>query len=377
MSKSLLFTGLIGLFFTSFLPAQSLTGSFEHEGYLRDYRIYIPAAYDGTQPWPLVFNLHGYTSNAIEQEFYSQMDMVADTGHFLVCYPNGILNSWNVGLPGASTADDVSFINALIDTLSAHYLVDPARVFTCGMSNGGFMSYMLACQLTDRFAAIASVTGSMVPTQAALCSPSHPIPVLEIHGTADPVVPYDGLVNTLSIPDLLLFWTQKNGCIGDPSVEPVPNTVLLDGSTAELIKYNDCEAGTEVWHYKVYNGGHTWPGAVVIVGVTNQDFSASSAIWEFFLRHSPEGPSAGTEVNANEKEVLAFPNPFSETLTVRLPEGQPTVVSVWDQWGRLRWSGEAAEVVSLDTHNWQSGVYCMSVRSQDGVLRTKMLLRQK
>lgn len=377
MSKFLLLPGLIGLFFTSFLSAQSLTGSFEHDGYLRDYRIYIPAAYDGTQPWPLVLNLHGYTSNAIEQEFYSQMDMVADTGHFLVCYPNGVLNSWNVGLPGGSSADDVGFINALIDTLSANYSIDPARVFSCGMSNGGFMSYKLACELTDRFAAIASVTGSMVPTEAALCAPSHPIPVLEIHGTADPVVPYLGLVNTLSIPDLLVFWTQKNGCMGDPLVEPVPNTSLLDGSTAELIKYNDCEAGTEVWHYKVYEGGHTWPGALVIIGVTNQDFSASPAIWEFFLRHSPEGPSSIAETSGKEAELLAFPNPFAETLTVRLPQGQSIVVSIWDQWGQLMWSGEAAQAVSLDTQTWPSGVYCMSVRSPEGVWRTKMLMHQK
>ncbi|MCB9283420.1 MAG: prolyl oligopeptidase family serine peptidase [Lewinellaceae bacterium] len=355
-----IFTLLVLLFTVSQLSAQTLTGSFEYDGLLRDYRLYVPGAYDGSQPWPLVFNLHGYTSNAAQQELYSQMNVVADTGHFLVCYPNGVLESWNVSLPGGSQADDVGFINALIDTLSAHYAIDPERVFTCGMSNGGYMSYKLACELTDRFAAIASVTGSMVPTEAAFCNPSHPIPVLEIHGTADPVVPYLGLAFSLSIPDLLDLWIGKNGCVGDPLVIPIPDINLLDASTADLIQYNDCEEGTEVWHYKVYNGGHTWPGAPIGIGITNQDFNASSAIWEFFLRHSPAGPSATNDADREIAEVTAFPNPFSETLNIRLPDEERTI-SVFNSLGQLMWRGSRSGDFVLNTVQWPAGIYWLQM----------------
>ena len=361
-------------FVVSLLPAQTLTGSFEYDGLLRDYRLFVPGAYDGSEPWPLVFNLHGYTSNASQQELYSQMNVVADTGHFLVCYPNGILNSWNVSLPGGSSADDVGFINALIDTLSAHYLIDPERVFSCGMSNGGFMSYKLACELTDRFAAIASVTGSMVPTEAALCNPTHPIPVLEIHGTADPVVPYAGLAYTMSIPDLLTFWTGKNGCVGDPEVIPVADINFLDGCTAELIQYNDCSEGAEVWHYKVYNGGHTWPGAPIIVGVTNQDFDASLAIWEFFLRHSPAGPSAVEETAVEKMEIAVFPNPFSEALNIRLPD-EEMIISVFNSLGQLVWMGSHAGSLSMETSQWPSGAYWLVARGENGFFCASSIIK--
>lgn len=344
------------------VSSQTLTGSFTHEGLLRDYRLYIPDEYDGSEPWPLVLNLHGYTSNALQQQIYSGMDMVADTGRFLLCYPNGAGNSWNVGFGGLNT-DDVGFISALLDTLMLHYQIDPARVYSCGMSNGGFMSYKLACELTERFAAVASVTGSMVPDEAALCMPNTPMPVLEIHGTADLVVPYNGLFNSLSIPDLLAFWTGKNGCAGDPLTIPVPNTSLLDGSTAELIQYNDCEGEAEVWHYKVYNGGHTWPGASIIVGVTNQDFHASAAIWEFFLRHPGAGPSAVSE-EKEKNELLAFPNPFSGTLNVRKDGSRREVATIWNQLGVPIWRGLIAEETRVDTQDWPAGIYWLQAGSR-------------
>ena len=350
--------------------AQTLTGSFEYDGYVRDYRLYVPEAYDGTEAWPLVFNLHGYTSNAAQQELYAQMNGVADQGSFLVCYPNGINNAWNVGFGGLET-DDVGFINALLDTLMVYYQVDPGRVYSCGMSNGGFMSYKLACESADRFAAVASVTGSMVPAEAAACAPSRPVPVLEIHGTADLVVPYAGLFNSLSIPDLLAFWVGQNGCTGDPLLTPVPNSDPFDGSTAELVQYLDCEAGSEVWHYKVINGGHTWPGAGLIIGITNQDFDASEAIWAFFQRHSLAGPSSAEDAPlARGMEV--FPNPFSRELIIRLPDGGLRMASVWDARGRLVWRGSVSGATVLPAVSWPAGIYWLQVEG----LGSRALIRQ-
>ena len=163
-----------------------------HDGVLRDYNFRVPSGYDGSTALPLVINMHGYTSNASQQEFYSNMTPIAEEQNFFVVYPNGIGNAWNVGFPGVpfvNGVDDVGFINALIDTLTNNYLVDLTRVYSTGMSNGGYMSYRLACELNDRITAIASVTGSMNDSMRYHCYNPQSIPVLEIHGTDDPTVP--------------------------------------------------------------------------------------------------------------------------------------------------------------------------------------------
>ena len=129
----------------------------EFDGEDRDYRLRIPANFDGETALPLVFNLHGFTSNATQQELYSRMNVVADTAGFFICYANGIGAAWNVGWDFGSSADDVGFINFLIDQISAEYPILSDQIYSCGMSNGGFMSYRLACELNQRIAAVASV----------------------------------------------------------------------------------------------------------------------------------------------------------------------------------------------------------------------------
>ncbi|HPI09028.1 MAG TPA: PHB depolymerase family esterase, partial [Saprospiraceae bacterium] len=176
------------------LPAQTtLTGTIQSGGLTREYRLYKPAVYNGSTAVPLVINMHGYSSNNLEQEFYGDFRGIADTANFLIVHPNGTLDNqgqrfWNAFGTG-SNVDDVGFISDLIDTLSAAYNIDPQRIYATGMSNGGFMSYSLACELNERIAAIASVTGSMAPIKLASCNPQRPVPVMEIHGTADGVVP--------------------------------------------------------------------------------------------------------------------------------------------------------------------------------------------
>ncbi len=138
---------------------------------------------------------------------------------------------------------------------------------------------------------------------------------------------------------------------------------LFDGSTAELIQYNDCEGGSEVWHYKVYNGGHTWPGASIIVGVTNQDFHASAAIWEFFLRHPGAGPSSATD-QEDKSEVLAFPNPFSGTLNIRKAGSGEEAATIWNQLGGVQWRGQMGKESQVDTRHWPAGIYWLQAGKQ-------------
>ncbi|MBK9106961.1 MAG: prolyl oligopeptidase family serine peptidase [Saprospiraceae bacterium] len=291
-----------------------------HDQLTRSFSFYIPASYTSGNLSALVFNLHGYSSNADQQEFYGDFRKIADTAGFIIVHPNGTIfpqsgqQFWNVGLVGNSNVDDVGFLHAIIDTLSTAYSIDENRIFSTGMSNGGFMSYHLAC-VSDRFAAIASVTGSMTALTQALCKNAKPIPVMEIHGTADGVVNYDGSTGILSIPDVLDFWIQKNGLNAHAVIKTdVPNVNTTDGATAEHYYY---PGNHEVEHYKVLNGGHTWPGTPFVIGTTCQDFSASQVIWNFFNKHKRQ--TVNSE-QTDKSTMRLHPNPANEKLHIDFKE---------------------------------------------------------
>jgi polyhydroxybutyrate depolymerase len=359
----------------SLLQAQeTVTGSFEFDGQERDFRLRIPpSSFDGARP--LVFNLHGFGSNAFQQEAYAQMNPVADTAGFYVCYPNGISNAWNVGWTFGSTADDVGFISALIDTLAAQYSIDPERIYACGMSNGGFMSYRLACELNDRIAAIASVTGSMVPAYISECAPGRPVPVLEIHGTEDATVPYEGQpLLAISIEELLAFWNANNGCDGDAVTAELPNTNTTDASTVSFIESAGCAERGDVWHFRINGGGHTWPGSPIAIGVTNQDINGSAEIWHFFSRFTLSGLSSSAD-HPEPVRLALFPNPTRGQAQVVLPEsggelmvfnaaGQPVIRQLIE--GRL---------ATLDLFALPPGAYWVIAR-QGGAVCIGQLLRQ-
>ena len=201
----------------------------------RDYILYVPASYNSGNPTPLLFNFHGYTSNASQQMWYGDFRSIADTANFLLVHPQGQADStgnthWNVGWNG-SIGDDIGFTAALIDSLSAEYNINQDRIYSTGMSNGGFMSFNLACNLSHRFAAIASVTGSMGPLMMYNCNPTHPTPVMAIHGTLDATVPYAGSSWVKSIPDVLAYWTAHNQCDTQSTFTLLPDANVFDGSS--------------------------------------------------------------------------------------------------------------------------------------------------
>jgi polyhydroxybutyrate depolymerase len=265
-----------------------------HDGLQREYILYVPSSYTGDEPAPLVFNFHGYGSNATDQMWYGDFRPIADRRGFLIVHPQGTLfegvTHWNVGgWTAGSTVDDVGFTEALIDFLSSEYNIDSARVYSTGMSNGGYMSFLLACQLSERFAAIASVTGSMTPETFNDCSPQHPTPIMQIHGTSDGSVPYGGNVWSKSIDDVIQYWVDSNHCNPTPTVTALPDTDPTDGSTVEHIVYYDGDRDVNVEHFKVIGGGHTWPGNPFGGGSTNYDIDASEEIWRFFSRYDING----------------------------------------------------------------------------------------
>lgn len=310
------------LIITSTFGQQIINSSIMHDSLQRDYILYVPASYTGNFAVPLVFNFHGYTSNASEQMFYGDFRPIADTANFLIVHPMGEPDTlgqphWNVGL-GGTDIDDIGFTSALIDTLLFNYNIDEEKIYTTGMSNGGLMSYYLACLLSERFAAIASVTGTMTTDMINNCFATHPVPVMEIHGTADYTVPYEGAGWMEPINDVLTHWVDFNNCATTPIITEVPNINTTDGSTVEHYFYANGDNGVAVEHYKVIGGGHTWPGAAYNPGMTNYDINASLKIWQFFAQYDINGRinPAAMETPISFEEINIYPNPATTEIYI-------------------------------------------------------------
>jgi polyhydroxybutyrate depolymerase len=304
MKKFTLFFLTLFSCLSSFAEGEIVIRSFMHGDSLRKYVLYVPADYDGTEDWPLVISLHGYTGTAELQMMYTNMNAVADTGHFFVAYPQGLLMNCTVpGLPlqgfgwnsseegdtnyySVGNADDVDFILQVINQIEDEYRVAPERVFVTGFSGGAFMCYKLACELDDKIAAIAPVGGT--PRIDRACSPERSVPVLHIHGTEDPMVNYGGFPPlVISVEENIAFWVGKNGCDNEPVITRYPDVNTDDSSTVERYQWNNCEA--EFVHLKVIGGGHQIPGGVDLFpayfGHMNLDISGSGEIWNFFKRN--------------------------------------------------------------------------------------------
>jgi polyhydroxybutyrate depolymerase len=273
-------------------PTGEISGRIVSGGEERTYVLHVPASYDPGTPAPLVISLHGFAEWPAHQMEISRWNNLADRHGFLVVYPagTGFPLRWRIrgeaGNPDLPMVE-VQFISDLIDTLSAEYAVDPARVYANGLSNGGGMTDLLGCQLSDRIAAIGGVSGAYLYPRA-LCTPRRPVPVIAFHGTADPIVPYLGGESASfhepfpPVEDWAADWAGLNGCAD--SIEALPPAGEVTG-----VRYADCRGGSEVILYTVHGGGHAWPGGEPlpewITGRTSQDIDATAVMWEFFLRH--------------------------------------------------------------------------------------------
>ncbi len=255
------------------------TWELEHDGMDRAMEVHVPRGYDANQPTPIVFNFHGRAMNAWQQEMFSGMTPVADDNGFIVVYPEGTgaSQTWNAGVccgsAQANNIDDVGFTAAMIDELESKLCIDTERVFVVGMSNGGYMSHKIGCELADRITAIGAVAGTM---PFGDCSPAEPMPVLHFHGTADSIVPYNGFAGVDGAPASMDKWADLNNCGG--------TEVYFDQGDVTCERWTGCDA--EVRFCTIDGGGHTWPGGTDFtfgtLGYTTNDISASEHFWEFF-----------------------------------------------------------------------------------------------
>jgi polyhydroxybutyrate depolymerase len=266
----------------------------------RTYDVHIPAGRGnpaGNSGVPAVLLLHGRLGTAEGMEKLAHFDQVADRNSFVAVYPQGYQRSWADarGATPASMAgvDDVAFISAVIDAIVRDDHVDPDRVYVAGLSNGAMMSQTLGCELAGKIAGIAPVAGPAPASLAGTCHPARPMPVLEIHGTADPYVPYAGgplgggeRGTVQSVEATVARWRDLDHCAAKPTTATLPDRVE-DGTHVRLQTATRCAPHASVALYTVVNGGHTWPGGeqylpVAIVGPTSRQFDAGQLIWDFF-----------------------------------------------------------------------------------------------
>jgi len=363
----------LGFAFSLAKAQTTVNGTILSGGVSRSYILYVPAVYTSSQPAPLVFNFHGYGSNNSQQNFYADFKPIADTANFILVLPQGLTSGgyagWNNFGAVSSAAADINFVSDLIDTLSKRYNINSNRIYSTGFSNGGFMSYDLACFMSTRFAAIASVSGSMVASHLSACNPSHPMPVMEIHGTIDSTVSYTGVGGTIActhIDSLVKHWVNFNNCNPTPVFTPVPNISTTDNCTAEHYVYSGSNVCTTVELFKVIGGDHTWPGASYLLPGknTNEDFNACKEIWRFF-----SGCSLSTGINniIRTPEVEVYPNPFSDNSTVRITNRTAVnyELNIFNVYGQEVQApvDRVPEGFQIHRGNLNAGIYFLKIKS--------------
>lgn len=362
-----LFSLFLLLFIQKTLAQTTISGSFVHGGITRTYSYYVPASYVPGHPVPLVLGLHGTGSSGSAFAQYRDFRPIADTADFIMVHPDGStmlgLKFWNYGNVLGSTVDDVGFLEALIDTIAAHYDINPNRVYSTGMSNGSFMTYYLACQ-SSRFAAIGCVTGSMSVDMYNNCTPSHPTPVIHIHDTSDPTNPYAGTSTMQGIDDVVRFWVHQNNCDTIPVVTSVPDTDPGDGATAQRYLYDNGIDGHTAELFKVNGGEHTWPGSPMPGSgdVTCMDFDAQVEIWRFFSQY--ERTPTGVKEQQNV-QISIWPNPANHHLYL---DGEKYInnISITDMQGRVVMTNQSAENIRcVNLENLQPGHYLVQIGGND------------
>lgn len=339
----------------------------------RSFRLYVPAIYTGATARPLILNLHGYTSNALQQQYYSNFEPIADTANFLMVYPQGTKDDsnqpyWNAGF-STTQVNDIEFLSALIDSLDLTYNINLNRVYSTGMSNGGFMSHTLACELSNRITAIASVTGSIFTTQyGSNCHPARAVPVMQIHGTADATVPYAGNMSQgmMPIDSVIKYWVTKNNCNPAATFSNVPNINTADGCTAEHYIFSGGTLGSSVELFKIIDGGHTWPGSPYWGVGTNMDISASKEIWRFLNKYSLASLTSISENERFSQSVTLYPNPANSILYIRSDNESIFSIEITDVLGKVVLT-EATQTNTISVENLTSGIYFLSVKTLSGV----------
>ena len=348
----------------SFSYAQGyISETIQYDGLTREYSIYVPASYDGTTSFPLLFNFHGGGGDIASQIAIADMSPIADTANFIVVYPqarqdpsDGNSFNWIPKVPG--TFDDVPFISSLIDTIAINYEIDQNRIYACGYSLGGDMSFELACKLNSRIAAIAPVARTMQANPDSFCFPEHPTGVLTILGTDDNTSPYNGITYLgteyyLSAAATHSYWANHNNCDVNPTMSTVsPSVERYTWSTTSGCSY--------VEELKVIGGGHDWPGSF-----GNMTIDASEEIWQFVSRYDINGLIECSTASINEyskDNFRVYPNPVNSELTIEMDLSEEKKYRIYSTIGELVSSGKLnSNLNTIDLSSLPPNVYVLNI----------------
>jgi len=318
----------VGAYEVSFGQVDTL----EFDELFRIYTVYLPEDYSKKGNYPVIVNLHGLDMDAQFQMDWTGMNAAADEMGFIAVYPDGYNKTWNILLN--EDVDDIGFIDSLIDELQDNYSIDNDRIYLCGFSMGGFMTTTLACGLSDRIAAIATVSGGMLGSIAEECDIPRKMPLLVMHGTADEICNYTGA------EEMLTYWNNHNDC-SLYDTKTLPDIDPADGCKVEKIIYADEELKCKVLMYKIIDGGHlSWPGAYWrpdTLQNMNMDIDANIEIWNFFKQYRlSDFAFSVPALNKDYQTINLYPNPFSTSTSFvfELSQSETVRIIIYDHFGR-------------------------------------------
>lgn len=389
MKKHLL-TSLLGVLITVSLHAQTgtlITDSIMHDVY-RTFMVYVPASYTPDTKASLLLNLHATGIHGVEQNSLADFRSIADTANFIIVLPDGKpvphmggFWGWDI-FPTTSGFDDVGFLSDLIDTISKRYNIDTDRIYSTGHSAGAIMSYKLACVLSPKICAIAPVNGFMFPYLINSYRPEHPTPVMEIHGTADPVRSWEGIgpvTPAVNIDTMINYWVKFNACSSVPVYDSVSDINKSDNCWVKHYTYRNGTSGSTVEFYKIVNGGHTWPGSAVYqpYGNVNLDFNACKEIWRFLSAQSLTLLTGIRDETREKPGLKVYPNPVSDILNISISNtDSPGKITAYDLLGNeipLTVKSMASNNISIKTSSWRPGVYLVKINIGDKVYYSKIV----
>lgn len=357
--------------------------SIPFDGNDRTYLVHLPTGYTDTTDLPLIIAMHGGFGNAYQLEDQSQLSVKADSEGFIVVYPEGVessilgVSSWNAGwccgFASITNIDDVGFINVLLDTLINDFAIDTNRIYATGMSNGGFMAYRLACELSNRIAAIAPVAASMSMTS---CTPQRPLPIISFHSYLDTHVPIDGGIGS-GISDhynppqdsVLNAWAGMNGCT-------VLNDTIIDNSQYTEINWNSCNCNVEIKQFITQDGGHSWPGGnpTQFGDPVSVYINANDLMWTFFQQYTLDCNSLSVnDSDIENSTVEIYPNPTNGIIHINSNNHSENLnVLIFNILGEKVLSMASKDYVDL--RELSAGTYFLRIQMNNNIIETHKIL---
>lgn len=352
--------------------------TFSFDGQTRKYYKYVPNIYDSQKPIPVVFCLHGLGDN-IDNFRNIAMHLLGEVDTFITIYPEALSspygNAWNAGINFMGyiineNINDVDFLMAITDSLQTIYNIDTERIYFCGLSLGGFMAQRMACEKSDKIAAVASVAGTI--GNSLNCTPSRPIPICHFHGTNDQTVYYTNNLFGLDAEELVSFWVNNNHCDTNYIFKTYPD-VVNDGILVESYYFNSPNNLSDVMFYKAIGADHIWLYPPV------NDVSYTIEIWNFLKKFRL---SSSQNINdLSENNIQIFPNPTNSILTITFPHqyvNDFNLIEIYNTLGELVYSQKINSLqnqITINLSDLSEGIYFLEILQQNKLFQNKIIIK--